>query len=141
MKNSIILSVIGLLIISFTVQRDQDFQNKKEKSALYRIKRIMNAGESDYIIYAERNDSTFKIVSAVDSTKASGSEQIRTGHYYSLDLKVTFPLDSLFGKAIAPNLGVIRIINKENVVIEIEKKSHNKIYFALNLNGLFIDSK
>ena len=139
MKNSIILFVIGLLIISFTVQRDQDFQNKKEKSALYQIKRIMNAGESDYIIYAERNDSTFKILSTIDSAKVFGSEQIRIGHYYSLSLKVTFPLDSLFGKAIAPNLGVIGIRIQENVVIEIEKESHNKIYFALNLNGLFID--
>ena len=141
MKNSIILFVIGLLIISFTVQRDQDFQNKKEKSSLYQIKRIMNAGESDYIIYAERNDSTFKILSTIDSAKVFGSEQICIGHYYSLSLKVTFPLDSLFGKAIAPNLGVIGIRIQENVVIEIEKESHNKIYFASNLNGLFIDSE
>jgi hypothetical protein len=44
----------------------------------------------------------------------------------------------LFGKSVAPNLGIRGYSVNSGKVIMLETKSHNKIYTALNLSGLCI---
>jgi hypothetical protein len=104
---------------------------------LYKIKKIKNE-KSFYVIYAVRNDSTFKIFSDIDTTTVFDCEKIKTGNSYVLDLKIIFPLDSLFGIAVFPNLGIVGFGVSNGKEVLIEEKSHNKVYEALNLNGLYI---
>ena len=137
MKKLVILFAMGLLIACSATRGNQSSLNNRETTSLYKIKRIKNE-KSFYTIYAVRNDSTFKIISNVDSTNVFDCEKIKAGNSYILDLKVIFPSDSLFGKPIAPNLGIRGYSMSNGKEVTLERKSHNKIYTALNLNGLCI---
>lgn len=120
-----------------TIRDNQSSINDKETALLYNIKKIKTK-KSFYTIYAVRNDSTFKIISDVNHSPTSNCEKIRAGKSYLLELKVIFPTDSLFGKPVAPNLGIRGFPVNNREVIMLETKSHNKIYTALNLSGLCI---
>jgi hypothetical protein len=137
MKNLMILSVMLLLIACSATRGNKISLNNREITLLYKIKKIKNE-KSFYTIYAVRNDSIFKIISYSDNIVVSNCEKIKVGNEYLLELKKIFPSDSLLGKTVAPNLGIKRygIDNGKSVILE--KKSHNKIYTALNLNGLCI---
>lgn len=138
MKKLIVLFAVGSLFIACAATRSvQNSQNNDETSLLYKIKKIKNE-KSFYTIYAERNDSTFKVISNVVNLNTLGCEKIKPGNFYNLDLKVIFPSDSLFGKSVAPNLGVKGYKINNDKVVMLEKESHNKIYIALNLYGLCI---
>lgn len=106
------------------------------KSNLFKIKRI-----DDYqnysILYAERNDSIFKILSTKDTINTLNYEKICVGRKYNLDLKVIFPTDSLFGIKVMPNSGIKGIIIEDGI-INVEKRSHYKLYKSGNLKGLYI---
>lgn len=131
------LVTIGLFIACSVAQRNPNSMNSKEIISMYRIKKIKNE-KSFYIIYAVRNDSTFKIISNINYVNPFGCENIQEGKAYALDLKVIFPSDTLLGKPVAPNLGVKGYnINNEKMIM-LEKKSHNKIYTALNISGLCV---
>lgn len=90
-----------------------------------------------YIIYAKRNDSLFKILSD-PKVKANG-EKIKVGRHYNLKLEKFFPLDSIFGIAIAPNAGIVGFDYGGKTIYK-EKKSHNTVYRAKNLKGLYLDN-
>ena len=139
-KKILILFVMGLMIACSSTRGDQLLQNNGKSTSLYKIKKIEN-NKSFYVIYAIRNDSTFKIISNVDicNTKVFDCKKIKTGRSYILDLKVVFPSDSLFGKPVAPNLGIRGYGVNNGKMVMLEIKSHNKIYEALNLSGLCID--
>jgi hypothetical protein len=106
---------------------------------MYRIKKIKNE-KSFYVIYAIRNDSTFKIISNLSNVNTFNCENIKVGKDYLLELKIIFPSDTLFGKPVAPNLGIKGFRINSRKVITIEEKSHNKIYTSLNLNGLCLNN-
>jgi hypothetical protein len=139
MKKILILFAMGLLIACSSTRITPKFLNNRKLTSLYKIIQIKNE-ESFYLIYAVRNDSTFKIISNVDvsSNNVFDCEKVKIDSSYILDLKVVFPDDSLFGKPVAPNLGIrgFRVNNGKTVMLE--TKSHNKIYKALNLNGLCV---
>lgn len=137
MRSLVFFVIIGLFLSCSVVKPATGSVDAPEVNSMYKIKKIKNK-KSFYIIYALRNDSTFKIISDIDSTNTSGCEDIKIGKSYILDLKVVFPLDSLFGKPVAPNLGIKGIIINNEKVVKAEEKSHNKIYTALNLHGLCI---
>lgn len=105
-------------------------------SSIYRITKIKTE-KNYYVIYASRNDSTFKILSKIDSVDYLICRKIEKGKSYALNLRELFPIDTLFGRAVAPNLGIDGIC-VNNKIIRTEKKSHYKIYKALNLTGLYI---
>lgn len=137
MKSLIFLVITGLFIACSTTQRNLNSINFEKVDLTYRIKKIKEE-KSFQIIYAVRNDSTFKIISNIRNVNPFSCENIQVGKDYVLDLKVIFPSDSLLGKPIAPNLGVkVYSINNEKKIM-LEKKSHNKIYTALNMSGLCI---
>jgi len=106
-------------------------------SNLYRIKKIEHY-QNYYVVYAARNDSTFKVVSNIDELKENTDQKkICVGEKYSLNLQLIFPLDSLFGVQVMPNLG-IQGIGFRGGVVTIDKRTHYKLYKATNLYGLNI---
>ena len=90
------------------------------------------------IFYKLEGEDKFKTVSKL-KRKANG-EKIKVGRYYDLKLEKFFPRDSIFGIAIAPNLG-IRGFDYGGKTVYIEQKSHNSIYRAKNLKGLYLDNE
>lgn len=138
MKKLIILTTLGLFIACSSTRINRSPQNKKEFHTLYMIKKIKKE-KSFFIIYAERNDSTFKIVSKANLSDLIDCEKIKKGNSYNLVLEKIFPSDSLFGIPVSPNLGIKGYSIDNGQVIMLEEKSHNKIYSALNLNGLCVE--
>jgi len=128
---------MGLFIACSAIRGSKNSLNNIEITSLYKIKKIKNE-KSFYTIYAVRNDSTFKIISNANNTTVFDCEKIKVGNSYILDLKTVFPPDSLFGKAVVPNLGIRGYSVDNGKMVLLEEKSHNKIYTALNLNGLCI---
>jgi len=137
MKNLIILSVMLILIACSATRGNKSYLNNGEITSLYKIKKIKNE-RSFYTINAVRNDSIFKIISYSDTLVVSNCEKIEAGNEYVLELKKIFPTDSLLGKTVAPNLGIKRYVVDNGKSVLLEKRFHNKIYTALNLNGLCI---
>lgn len=126
----IVLFVVGCSIATSVTQ-----DSTKEGTTPYRIKKIRKKG-STYIIHAERNDSIFKIVSLFDETICTNCNRIKVNGKYILNLKQAFLLDSLFGMSVAPNLGIKGIGLPGGKVLDIDKRTLNRIYCATNLNGL-----
>jgi hypothetical protein len=137
MKNLIIFSVMLLIIACSATRVNRSSLNDRDITSFYKIKKI-KFDKSVYTIYAVRNDSTFKIISYSNNTVVSNCERIKVGNEYLLELKKIFPSDSLLGKPVAPNLGIKRYVLNNSKSVILEKESHNKIYTALNLNGLCI---
>lgn len=140
MKKILILLIVGLSIACSATRGSQDTANSRKAASSYKIKKIVDEKEF-VIIYAKRNDSTFKIVNYVtDSTVAKGRNKIKVGKSYHLDLiKMYPPKDGtlLLGKPTTPNLGVsMGMANGKNVRLEYE--SHYKIYSAQNMDGLYL---
>ena len=135
---TLLLLFIASMLIGCSVMNNNSLcrEDKSNRATLFKIKSIQDKGKF-YIIYAKRNDSLFKILSD-PKVKANG-EKIKVGRYYDLKLEKFFPLDSIFGIAIAPNLG-IRGFDYGGKTVYIEQKSHNSIYRAKNLNGLYLDN-
>lgn len=128
--------IIAMAFIACSATREINSPNSdKEIASQFKIKKI-NWFRNNYIIYAKRNDSLFKIVNDVKDMDVSYRDKIRVGKSYNIDLQKMHPLDSIFGIPVMPNLGV-RYVN----YIEIEEKCHNVLYFAKNLNGLYIENK
>ncbi len=127
--------IAAVLFIACSSTRDISNNNvNKEIASQFKIKKI-KWFRNQFIIYATRNDSTFKIVSNIKHTSVSDSDEIRVGKYYSLDLEKYYPRDSLFGMSVMPNLG-IKYVN----YIEVEEKCHYSLYYAKNMNGLYIEN-
>lgn len=129
-----------ILLLCFFVScvhtRDIKQIDSLETSKLYRISKIKHE-KSFFVIYAERNDSTFKIVSSKNE-ETSKCKKIKFNRKYNLELRKIFPMDSLFGFALAPNHAIVFTMGKEEKIVHREKKSHFWIYCADNLNGLCI---
>lgn len=113
---------------------DNDFNN----ACLYKITKIKELKRC-YLIYAQRNDSAFKIISdkKICLVKA---EKIMINRGYSLKLTKAFPLDSLLGFAVMPN-HVTGLVVKGGDVVYIDDETHNVLYVSHNLIGLKIIDK
>ena len=134
---TLLLLFIASMLIGCSVMNNNSLcrEDKSNRATLFKIKSIQDKGKF-YIIYAKRNDSLFKILS--DKVKANG-KKIKVNHYYKLELKKIFPRDSIFGIAIAPNAGIVGFDYGGKTIYK-EKKSHNKVYRAKNLKGLYLDN-
>ena len=135
---TLLLLFIASMFIGCSVMNNSSLcrEDKSNKATLFKIKSIKDKGKF-YIIYAKRNDSLFKILSDLD-VKANG-ERIKVGRYYDLKLKKIFPRDSIFGIAIAPNAGIVGFDYGGKTIYK-EKRSHNIVYRAKNLRGLYLDN-
>lgn len=107
-------------------------------TAEYRIIRIQKK-ESYYLIYASRNDSTFKIISPIkDNSKVRSNNKLKVFRSYNFDLIPVFPADTLLGIAVAPNLGIKGLQISPTEIVTIEAKAHNAIYTSDDLNGIYL---
>lgn len=97
------------------------------KVVMYKIKEIYNYELFD-IIYAQKNDSLFKIISLRDST-TSNLKPLEVGKKYQLDLILIYP---------DYNNEETKIGAKDSCLMSIEKKSHFSLYSTTNLNGSFL---
>lgn len=136
---TLLLLFITIMLIGCSVMNNSSLcrEGEPNKTTLFKIKSIKDKGKF-YIIYAKRNDFLFKILSA-PKVRADGKKN-KVNHYYKLELKKIFPRDSIFGIAIAPNAGIVGFDYGGKTIYK-EKKSHNIVYRAKNLKGLYLDNE
>lgn len=134
----ILFYIAVLLLIACSSTRDISNHNVNRENAsqfnIRKIKRIKNI----YVIYATRNDSIFKILAGGENTESIDyhREKIRTGKYYSIDIEKLYPHDSIGGES-----AMLKLWIATSSGIKLEEKSHYSLYFAKNLNGLYIENK
>ena len=135
---TLLLLFIASMLIGCSVMNNNSLcrEDKSNRATLFKIKSIKDKGEF-YIIYAKRDGFLYKIFSKL-KRKANG-EKIKVGRYYDLKLEKFFPLDSIFGIAIAPNAGIVGF-DYGGKTVYVERKSHYSIYRAKNLRGLYLDN-
>lgn len=130
MKNYLILTFLAFIILSCQSQKlyktsihDGDFKiiTIKEKKPLY-------------IIYAERNDSIFKIVSPKKENINNECNRIKKNEFYNLNLVPTLSMTKQVG-GMASGLAVTER-RYEGGIIKLDKKSHYTLYVCDNLEGL-----
>jgi hypothetical protein len=129
---------ILFLFLFLSCNNTKHIVSKEDNSqySLYRITKIKEY-KSYYLVYANRNDSVFKIISNKESIYSSG-EKIRSKRQYDIELRKIFPDDSIFGIPMAPNLEIRGIGMSDGTIVNIEEKSHNTLYSADNLDGVYL---
>ena len=104
----------------------------------YKVIRIKEK-KSVYLIYAEKGDSTYLIMSSKDNPPINqDATRIKVGHYYNFELKKVFPHDSIFGVPMIWNLGIVGIGLPNNEEILPKRNVHYSIYRANNLFGRYL---
>ena len=102
------------------------------------VKKI-KAQDSIFIIYAQRNDTIFKIVSKEERVLESGYKKVKQGKYYTFDLQTVFPKTLLGTKMPRPGGGGATGFNFWGVPVSIEpQKGIWDLFYAKNLKGLYI---
>lgn len=125
-----------LLFLSSIACSQTKHVTQNDQYMLYRITKIKKE-KSIFIIYAQKNDSVFKIVSETKEKNIFDCAKIKKGKYYDLDLNIIYPVEyyPLLGVKGPTNfLDVIFTLN--GVAVPLEEKSHYKLYEAKNLKGL-----
>lgn len=136
MKNTIgfLLFAVSLLLSACTPKIAQVVN-----STDYTVKKIQKKN-SWYIIYAERKDTLYKIISKIDDTVSGDYEKLRTGFSYNFDIhsqKDTSPI--IGGVKLAPvgYTGCYQFDSETNICLEPDKGIYD-LYFASNLKGIYI---
>lgn len=136
MKNTIctLMFVVSLMLPTCTPKITQVVN-----STYYTVKKIQKKN-AWYVIYAERKDRLYKIVSKFDDTVSEDYERLRIGFSYNFDIhsqKDTSPI--IRGVKLAPvgYTGCYQFDNETNICLEPDKGIYD-LYFASNLKGLYI---
>ena len=131
------------LTVSFSIIRSRPYsQDNRDLTMMYKIKRIKRH-KTHCIIYAARNDSTFKIISWVRSLPIYDGEKIKVGESYHIELETVYPIDKFLGIPVAVNAGIERGIHitrdgMNYIHVKAERKSHNSLYIARNMSGVYL---
>ena len=125
MKRLIIFLLICLLIFTSCSVTN----TKSSSNTDYKVKKI-ESNHFLYIIDVTRNDSTFRVISPKENFDES-FEKIKVGRKYPLNLLQLYPNEFVVGKDNEAK-------GKPKDFIDINKKTHYKLYIASNLNGLYI---
>jgi len=129
MKNFILL----FLLFCGSCAHQQQFVSTGSNILPYKITKIEN-NNILYTIHAQRNDSTFKILSLINSLDAD-LKPIEIGKKYQLDLMKIYPND-----LIRKRYDEARQDVQEYVLFGRDKKTHFSLYVATNLNGLNVSN-
>lgn len=90
-----------------------------------------------YVIYAQKGDSIYKVVSEKEKYTQISCNPIKENSTVFLDLVQIFPQKSLFGLELSGSYySTVRGMNINDVIVEVEESSNNSLYRADNLNGL-----
>ena len=124
-----IIFLLGIIYICIACSQTKHIfsKDKNEPDMMYKIKETYNHELFD-IIYAQKNDSLFKIISLRD-TIMSDLKPLEIGKKYPLNLIRIYP---------DYNNEPTKIGAKDSCLMGVEKKSHFSLYSATNLNGLFL---
>ena len=95
---------------------------------MYKIKETYSHELFD-IIYAQKGDSLFKVISLRDTMNMSNLKPLEVGKKYQLDLIRIYP---------DYNNENTKIGAKDSCLMGIERKSHFSLYSVTNLNGLYL---
>ncbi|HMQ49520.1 MAG TPA: hypothetical protein PKA70_18785 [Saprospiraceae bacterium] len=136
MKTIILFSFFAVfLLLSACTKKIAQVTNGTE----YTIKKIQKKN-SWYIIYAEKKDTLYKIVSKTDNDIYRDYEKIKVGFGYNIDIhsqKDTSPI--IGGVKLDPvgYTGCYQFDSETNICLEPEKGIYD-LYFASNLKGIYI---
>lgn len=148
MKRILIILLLSLFVVNNVHQQtiDNDYffgslEIDKQHFGYYKIKNVKKK-KHFYIIYASKNDLLFKIISdkPQKKTKNNSDEKIKVGNTYFLELDILHPASFYdeAGNRIPSmwNLGIVPTYKDRR--INVGKKVHYSLYYALNLSGLQI---
>ena len=125
-----IIFIMLLMLTNVSCKQTKEINSNIPGNDLFRIKSISEK-KHVYIIYAERNDSVFKILSERNEYNRNiECAKIKTNKYYKLEIRATLP-----SRSIASGLAVSQL-SYNGLIIKVEKKSHNTLYVVDNLDGL-----
>jgi hypothetical protein len=110
------------------------YQNVLEDQ--YQIIKINLMDDKIYIIYAQKNDSIYKIISKKDLIPTLHCIPIKEEKEYFLKLQLFYPQEELLGIKIQPSHTIKGVAIDENIIVETEEASHYSLYFVENLRGL-----
>jgi hypothetical protein len=135
MKNLIFL--LASIIILFSCTGTKKGMTVKENKTKYRIKKI-DKNNSWYIIYADRNDTLFKIVSFAKNKIDESCRKIVVGGIYDFELKSK--------KGNAPIIGGVKldpvgytgcyVFDKETTICLEPKRGIYDLFFTNDLKGI-----
>ena len=117
-------------------------QNKVESDDSvnkYKILKINEVKGKVYIIYAQKGDSIYKIVSEKEKYPSILCASIKVDNVIPLNLVQIFPQESILGVELSGSYySTVKGLNVNDVMVEVDEKSNNTLYRAANLNGLCI---
>lgn len=133
------LIFLFMFLLASCVQTKKAIVNTgMQNDVCYKIIKIKSK-KPCYTIYAKRNDSIFKILSEESNFDNKYIyEKIKVRQCYKLNLVKICPVDTIFGMAVMNKLHIGGMGNANGEIIFLEKKSHNTLYQASNLAGLYI---
>jgi hypothetical protein len=115
-------------------------QNKVESDDLinkYKILKINEVEGKVYIIYAQKGDSIYKIVSVKEKYPSILCAAVKVDNLIPLNLIQIFPQKSILGVELSGSYySTVKGLNVNDVMVEVDEKSNNALYKAANLNGL-----
>lgn len=143
MNNNIIILLIAFSVCFLSTIRSLAFVNCSDSTVSskvytdkFKILKI-KSGKGIYTIYAERNDTLFKIVTKKEKNRCCKWEKIQKNREYFLSLETLFP--RYIGKTKCPPPGATGRTTTYfgGTYVEIEKNIWD-IFKATNLDGLYI---
>jgi hypothetical protein len=113
--------------------------NRDSVLTYYKIIKIDEIKNRLYIIYAQKGDSIYKIISEKEESSLIPCKQIREKDIEFFDLTLIFPYKSLLGVNLSGSYyTTIKGLNINGVMVEVEERSNRSLYRANNLKGLCI---
>jgi hypothetical protein len=129
------MKYLPLITILLTIIFNSSCQSTQKASVLpenlYKIKKIKEE-KTLYVIYATRNDSTFRVISPKETCSINLNE-IKVKGSYPLNLLRLYPNELVERKN-----NEVKSNPKDSCFISVNKKTHYSLYVANNLSGLCI---
>ncbi len=149
LKSWVLINEFKQIIISEELESKFTIPIKAENSTInkvnandspfYKVLAIDSLQNKLYVIYVQRGDSIFKVISKKDIIMPITYNPIRVGESVQLGLIRIFPNDELLGNQVSKSYNLhVKGIDFDGIIVEVDEKSNNALYEAINLRGLCI---
>lgn len=138
--NSFIISIIALLPVFFTGHA-KCCEICHEEDQQYKVLSVSKKKNNVVVVYAERNDSVFKIVSLYSGKKyVDKSRRLKKGKLFSVNLiSRRNTLEEAFNVKMLPSLEVTYFMFNDVPIRIVElKRNVTDIYFSDDIDGMYI---
>ena len=138
--NRLIVSLIALLPV-FYAGHIKLSTNCREKDKQYKVKSVSKKKNNVVVVYAERNDSVFKIVSLYSGKKyVDKSKRLKKGKLFSANLvSRRSTIEEAFNIKMLPSLEVTYFVFNDVPIRIVElKKNVTDIYFSDDIDGMYL---